>query len=260
MEKFLILTFLLACVLANDYPFGNLTIHTTLASYYTFSNSTSDTCRKLIIRNSTLQHLSSEQMYIKSAIGTLDKVLTSIDFQTLNISVVDFDSDDAEGKLIFNTKNPPVSRNYIYALDQSNQIISNTSQDVNSTPSKVFLKSNTTFYFSGNAFQMGSTLSSYTSNFYPLIPSYEGIAVAPNYKFAVLWNSTGYLMLYNFTGKVSEYTLANAPGIGITSVAFSLDSSLAVVETDAFNPITIFSLPKLTVVNTVSINDSLASV
>jgi len=75
-----------------------------------------------------------------------------------------------------------------------------------------------------------------------------------------MWNSTGYLMLHNFTSKVAEHTLAKAPGVGITSVAFSSDSSLAVVETDAFNPITILTVPKFTVVNTASINDSLASV
>jgi len=49
----------------------------------------------MIVRNSTLQHLSTEQIYTKSAVGALDKVLTSIDFKALNISVVDFDNDDS---------------------------------------------------------------------------------------------------------------------------------------------------------------------
>lgn len=66
--------------------------------------------------------------------------------------------------------------------------------------------------------------------------------VAPNYQIAILWTTSGKLAFYNLTqmAVVGSYIFANPPGIGVTSVAFSNDSSLAVIETDTANPITIF--------------------
>ena len=104
----------------------------------------------MIIRDSSVHHLSNLQVYQKRAIGKLDAVLTSIDFKANYITVIDFDSDDSAGKLIFNTNNSVGSKNYVYNLNQSSQIQSNSSYNLPSNPNKIFMKGNIVYYFYGS--------------------------------------------------------------------------------------------------------------
>ena len=121
-----------------------------LTSKGSLPSSLSDGCRKMIIRDSSVHHLSNLQVYQKRAIGKLDAVLTSIDFKANYITVIDFDSDDSAGKLIFNTNNSVGSKNYVYNLNQSSQIQSNSSYNLPSNPNKIFMKGNIVYYFYGS--------------------------------------------------------------------------------------------------------------
>ena len=114
----------------------------------------------MIIRDSSVHHLSNLQVYQKRAIGKLDAVLTSIDFKANYITVIDFDSDDSAGKLIFNTNNSVGSKNYVYNLNQSSQIQSNSSYNLPSNPNKIFMKGNIVYYFYGSYILKGSLIPS----------------------------------------------------------------------------------------------------
>ncbi len=86
------------------------------------------------------------------------------------------------------------------------------------------------------------------------------MAVSKNFQKAVLWSGQTILLIVSLPDllTIGNYSPSVLPTSDVTSkITFSHDSSLAVIETDQFNPLILFSLTTYQPVNQVAIGQDI---
>lgn len=207
-----------------NHIFDNLTITTNVVSQATVDIAQSDTCHKMLVRGQFVHHLSTSNIYKNWVKGSLDVTNAIIDYNSSNTVVNDFDTGSPVGKLIFNTAGLlGTSTNNIYTLSMVGNIISNSSQSLTTTPELVFIDGTDIYYFSGSAIQKSSINSALILGSLSLNKVYEGMAVAPNFYKAMLWDSGGEIAIYNLVNmtQISTFSLEYNTNPGTISISFS---------------------------------------
>lgn len=86
------------------------------------------------------------------------------------------------------------------------------------------------------------------------------MAVSPDFLIGIVWTAQSSFAIYNLTNLalINTYNPTVAPTSSVTGkVTFSQDSTLAILETDSFNPIIILNITGSAniVTNSITIND-----
>jgi len=189
MHKIFLLFYFILPTLTTNYTFPNLTITLNLISQTTIDYSTGNTCRKILIRDTTVHHLSTINIYKNWNKGNLNVTNALINFNSSGISLNDFDADQPVDKAIFNAYGLfGSSTNYIYSLNQNGTVITNTSQSLSTTPNLVFINRTDVYYFFGSSIKKSNTTTTLVLGIWSLVRTYESMAVSPNFQKAMIWD------------------------------------------------------------------------
>ena len=91
---------------------------------------------------------------------------------------------------------------------------------------------------------------------------FTNMEISPNYLRIIAWTEQSIVQLVEATtlSLLDSYTPINIPpGMSTKSVAFSLDSSMVILETDTFNPIVVLNTTDLSEVHSIPVSQSIFS-
>ena len=235
---------------AASYPFGNATVNfETIDSGPITTWALTDKCNKLVARSNKIYHVSDELKYESWLKGSL-----SSPTETINVSpgwsLNGFHVDDIESKVVIAT-NAWTYGGSIYNLDGSQQRISTQSYDKPYTVHAVavngleIIELVENFGGSGLAHLRkidftGSLISEITMPF-----EYKRMDVTPDFQKALVWNSAATVKIFDLTTMTLLHTYSPpvpCPYYQTQKITFSHDSSLALLETGATNPLIVINI------------------
>ena len=243
---------LLGIALATTFTYPNHTLTIATSASGTIHNLTSgDQCKKILARDRQIYHLSSEGVYQSWPRGDF-----SVPSEQLVVypggSTRDFDVNQTEEEVSIVTTSNSVGR-YKFILNSSFQIVSNASfSQVLSTYETVLnypynYALNIGFFFPANTF-ITKFLNNGIITTFVIDNTYTHMAFSPDFNFMFTWNpsSTFQVLDGNTLNSILTITPTITPAANSTEkVTFSSDSSLAILETDHYNPIIIYNLTSL---------------
>jgi hypothetical protein len=156
-----------------------------------------------------------------------------------------------------------------YGIDGSHTVTYSSGFTGSPVPSAGFMDSANIFLIcpnssvSSSALQIRDKVGSLPSSASTVQLSYDRMAVNPTRTRGLIWNNLNEVTIYDLQTltNLSYWAPANPPPVSATAafsyITFSADSELAVIETDAYNPIQIINLTSLKVIKEVSISETI---
>jgi hypothetical protein len=264
---FLILLLLLRTSFEASYSFTDTLVMVTTVSSgsITTFGVPGDACKKIKVGATGVYHVSQSAVYQSWRKGSLG-VQTSLQNVTSGVEVLDFAVSSSESNVIL-VANQMADGRVMYLLDGAGAITTATNYTAAVIQSQITITTSSLFYLTKNSTNVTIYKTNYTgfvqSGFF-LAVDYVNMIDTPDRQKLLFWSALSSVKIYNAAvtppALLSTYTPSTVPASNSTKkITFSQDSTLAIIETDSYNPVVVLRLADCQVIHTISINDVIDS-